>query len=404
MDKKNLRIAIGIVVGVFLITVLFFWPKGRIEADSGNRLVMGTFARVVAVAADSSTARRCIEVAFVEIEKIDELMSDYKSDSEISEINRDGFNRAIKVSKSTYEVLEKSIEFSELSGGAFDITVGPLVDLLHSAEKKEVAPSEEEIAEAKLKVGYQKLKLDDPNRTVKFAVDGMKLDLGGVAKGYAIDRAVEAMQKGGAVGGMVDIGGDIRCFGAPPQGKDHWLIGLQDPGVGSDIVISAEAGISTGELLLVLKLQNAAIATSGGYQRFTLIGGKKYSHILDTRTGHSSDELASVTIISKNATDADALATAVSVMGAERGLALIETEPETEAILIPASAGMTSQPKYKLIKTSGAEKFIKYFANRPLSLKASGQIMLRMFVVFQAVVAFSVFLAGWRGSGANSPR
>ena len=359
MDKKNLRIAIGIVVFASLIAVLFFWPEGRIEADSGNRLVMGTFARVVAVAENSGTANRCIEAAFAEIELIDELMSDYKSDSEISEINRDGFERAVKVSRPTYEVLQKSLEFSRLSEGAFDITVGPFFELWRSASEANSVPTDAELAEVRSRVGHEKLILDVDEMSVRFAVDGMKLDLGGIAKGYAIDRAVEAMQNGGAIGGMVDIGGDIRCFGAPPRGKDHWLIGLQDPGAGSDIVIAAQARINTGELLLVLKLENAAIATSGSYRRFVLIGGKKYSHIFDTRTGYSSDELASVTVISNNAIDADALATVVSVMGAEKGLALIETIPETEAILIPASAGMTSQPKYKLIKTSGAEKYIK---------------------------------------------
>ena len=372
MDKQNRRIVIGVIGCAALIVVLCFfistekktiWPEGRIETGSGHRLVMGTFARIVAVAEDLSTAKGCIEAAFAEIQTVDELMSDYKSDSEISEVNCDGARRAVEVSESTYEVLQRSIEFSKLTGGAFDITVGPLVDLLRSAEKKEVVPSEEEIAEAKLKVGYQKLKLDVQNRTVKFIVDGMRLDLGGIAKGYAIDRAVEAMQKGGAIGGMVDIGGDIRCFGAPPRGKDHWLIGLQDPNlvardpgsVTRDMAHERRVtsdGLRNG-LLLVLKLENAAIATSGSYRRFVLIGGKKYSHILDTRTGYGSDELASVTVISKNATDADALATAVSVMGAERGLALIETIPETEAILI------SSQPEYKPIKTSGAEKFIK---------------------------------------------
>ena len=138
MDKKNLRIAIGIVVFASLIAVLFFWPKGPIESDSGNRLVMGTFARVVAVAENSGRANRCIEAAFAEIQTVDELMSDYKSDSEISEVNRDGFRREVEVSESTYEVLQRSIEFSKLTGGAFDITIGPLVDLLRSAEKKEV--------------------------------------------------------------------------------------------------------------------------------------------------------------------------------------------------------------------------------------------------------------------------
>ncbi len=353
--KKKDRIFIEIIVGLSLITaaVYFFvgvekesiWSAGRVDVDSGMRVVMGTFARIIAVAADSNTAKGCIEAAFAEITKIDELMSDYKNDSEISELNRDGFRRAVVVSKSTYEVLQRSIEFSKLSGGAFDITIGPLVDLWRSAAEANSVPTDAELSEACSKVGYELLYLDANETNVRFAVEGMRVDLGGIAKGYALDKAVEAMQKGMAIGGMVDIGGDIWCFGSPPTGQSRWRIGLQD---------SRETGenVGTGKVLLVLELTDAAVATSGDYRRFVVIGGKKYSHILDTRTGYSRDELASVTIISQNATEADALATAVSVMGAEKGLALIETIPETEAILI------TSPPKYKLIKTTGAEKYI----------------------------------------------
>jgi thiamine biosynthesis lipoprotein len=174
----------------------------------------------------------------------------------------------------------------------------------------------------------------------------MRVDLGGIAKGYAIDKAVEAMRKGGAVGGMVIIGGEIQCFGLPPAGQKNWRIGLQDPDKAKD-------GFDAGTPLLVLHLTDAAIATSGHYRRFVTIGGKRYSHIVDPESGHSNESLASVTIICPSSTDADALATAVSVMGKEKGLALIETIPQTEAILI------TSAPKYEIIKTGGAEKYIE---------------------------------------------
>jgi thiamine biosynthesis lipoprotein len=298
-------------------------------------------------------ARGCIESAFAEIENVDRLMSTYKSDSEVSEINRDGFKRAVKVSRPTYEVLQKSIEFSKLSSGAFDITVGPLVGLWRSAGEANSVPSDEELAEARLKVGYEKLILDDIEMTIRFAVDGMKLDLGGIAKGYAIDQAARAMQRAGATGGMVDIGGDIRCFGVP-VGKDRWVIGLQDPSEKFEVRNSKfEIPVGTGETLLVLKLTDCAIATSGGYRRFVLIGGKKYSHILDAGTGYGSSELASVTVISKSAIEADALATAVSVLGAEEGLVLIEERPDTEAILV------SSEPEYQIIKSSGAGKYIE---------------------------------------------
>ena len=353
MSKKD-RIFIEIIIGLSLITAaLYFfveprkesiWSADRVDIDSGKRVVMGTFARVIAVAADSNTAKACIEAAFAEITKVDELMSDYKDESEISELNRDGFKTAVKVSKSTYEVLEKSIEFSERTGGAFDVTVGPLVDLWRSAQDADTLPTDAELQQARSKVGYELLYLDANEMTVRFAADGMRVDLGGIAKGYAIDKAVEAMQKGGALGGMVEIGGDIRCFGAPPQGQSRWRIGLQD-------ARKIDESTSDGKLLLVLELTDAAVATSGNYQRFAVIEGKTFSHILDAKTGYSSEELTSATVITENATEADALATAVSVMGAEAGLALIEKTPRTEAILV------TSPPEYKLIKTTGAEKF-----------------------------------------------
>jgi thiamine biosynthesis lipoprotein len=353
--SRKYRIAIEVIVFATLVAVLYFLAPardksgesgGRVNIDSGMREVMGTFARVVAVAADSNTAKRCIEAAFAEIKRVDGLMSKYRSDSEISELNRDGFARAVKVSKSTYDVLQRSVEFSKLSGGAFDVTVGPLMDLWHSAEDTNSLPDDTELHQARSKVGYDKLILDVNEESIRFAAEGMRVDLGGIAKGYAIDKAVVAMQKSGALGGMVDIGGEIRCFGLPPAGQKKWRIGLQDPDKAKD-------GFNAGTPLLVLNLTDAAVATSGYYRRFVTIGGKKYSHIVDPESGRSSESLASVTIICPSSTDADALATAVSVMGAEKGLALIEEIPETEAILI------TSAPKEKIIKTSGAGKYIE---------------------------------------------
>jgi len=354
MDKKT-RSFLIIIVCIFAVVTLYFFAKSKqqVELDSGRRPVMGTFARVVVIAEDSKTAKESIKAAFVELIKVDKLMSDYKDDSDISRINKHAFNDPVKVTQPTFEVLEKSIEFSKLSDGAFDITVGPLVDLWRRAAETNAVPTEAELSEAHSKVGYEKLILDANELSVRFAVDGMRIDLGGIAKGYAIDKAVEAMQTAGAVGAMVDIGGDIRCFGTPMQGKNFWLIGLQDPNIaGGDTDIFTQAGIQTNELLLVLQLEDNAVATSGGYRRFALINGKKYSHIINRRTGISAEGLLSVTIIAKNAVDVDALATAVSVMGLEKGLALIETIPQTEAILIP------SQPKYGLIRTTGAEKYI----------------------------------------------
>ncbi|MBN2592866.1 MAG: FAD:protein FMN transferase [Sedimentisphaerales bacterium] len=339
---------IVILVCISLIVVLFisFAGKDRAEADSSYQMIMGTFAHVVAVAENSSTAEKSVRAALEEIRKVDDLMSDYKNDSEISRANRDAFDRSVKVSEPTYEVLRRSVEFSKMTDGAFDITVGPLVALFRKAKESKATPSEEQIEQARSKVGFEKLKLDNENKAVKFSEKGMLLDLGGIAKGYAIDKAIEAAQRCGAIGAMVDIGGDVRCFGLPPKGREYWLIGLQDPN-------SAIEGMEGGGLRLVLKITDEAVATSGDYQQFAIIEGKRYSHIMDRKTGKSAESLSSVTIITGNATDADALATAVSVIGAEKGLALIEKIPNTEAILI------TPQPKYDILKTSGAEKYIK---------------------------------------------
>ncbi len=353
--KEKRHIAIGVIVGASLFVALYFfagtkdksiWPSERVDVDSGYRLIMGTFAYVIAVAEDSSTAKKGIEAAFEQLRSVELLCSYYRDDSETGEINRDAYKAPVRVSKPTFEILQKARQFSELSDGAFDITAGALSDLWRSAAEANSVPSDTELRQARFRVGYEKLILDGNDMSVRFAVDGMKLDAGGIAKGYAIDKAVEAMQRGGVIGGMVDVGGDIRCFGAPPRGKNRWLIGLQDPG-------ETETVINAGRYLLVLKLTDAAVATSGHYRRFALIEGRKHSHIIDTKTGSSSDELASVTIIAKNAIDADALATAVSVMGAEKGLALIEAQPETEAILI------SSPPQHNLIKTTGAGEYIK---------------------------------------------
>ncbi len=345
MNRKIGHIVITVFVVCLMVAIYFSADTNKqVERDSGYRLVMGTFARIIVIAEDSNTAKKCIETALAEIHKVDDLMSDFKSDSEISRVNKDGFKTAVHLSQSTYEVLQRSIEFSKLTDGAFDVTVGPLVDLFHSAEKKQVAPTKEQIAQARSKVGFEKLKLDEQNRTAKFSVDGMRLDLGGIAKGYAVDKAVEAMQTCGAIGGMVDIGGDIRCFGAPPEGRNHWLIGLQNPNL--------EKETAGRNIVLKLKLTNGAVATSGDYQQYILIEGKRYSHIIDRKTITSTKGLSSVTIIADNATDADALATAVSVMGTEKGLELIESTNDTEAILIPAGKTL------KFIKTANASQFI----------------------------------------------
>ena len=174
----------------------------------------------------------------------------------------------------------------------------------------------------------------------------MKIDLGGIAKGFAIDKAAEVLINKGAIGAMVDVGGDIRCFIKPDAKRKSWYIGLQDPK-------NTDKSELINQYLLTLELENSAVTTSGDYRRFVLIEGEKFSHIIDPAKAASSTDISSVTIIAASATDADALATAVSLMGEEKGLELIEKTKDTEAILISAA------PEFKLKKTSNADEYIK---------------------------------------------
>jgi thiamine biosynthesis lipoprotein len=329
--------AIGMLVIALGLLYAGTRSRGVVEVDSGYRVVMGTFSRVVAVARSERTAKRCIEAAFDVQEQIESLMSDYRDDSELSKVNRDAAKGPVPVSELTFEVLQKAVYFNKLSDGAFDVTVGPLVDLWRRAGEANEPPTEEALAEARRKVGSDKLILDEKSRTVRFAVEGMRVDLGAIGKGYASDKSVEAMKRHGAMGAMVAIAGDIRCFGRPPRGQAYWRIGLQDPNV-------APNDLGPSKPLLVLALTSEGVSTSGDYRRFVKVQGQKVSHIVDPHTGKGASKLVSDTIIAPDATSSDALSTAVNVLGLEKGLALIERLPSTAAILIPS--GPAAEPVF----------------------------------------------------------
>jgi len=315
-----------------------------VEVDSGSRRSMGTFARIVAVTSSPKRSKRCIEAGFNEFRRIEDMLSYFKPDSELSRVNREAYDKPVKVSRELFEILQTSVTYSRLSNGAFDITIGPLADLWRKAGEVNQMPDENALAAAKSRVGYEKLILDVNTMTVRFAVEGMRIDLGGIAKGYAVDRAVEIMKRKGATGGMVDLGGNIRCFGKPPR-KDAWLVGMQDP------------NLENSQPMMILKLSpdkpDMAVATSGDYRRYVEAGGQKVSHIIVPSIGSGANKMAGDTIIAPTAIEADALSTAVNVLGPEKGLELIERFLDAEAILI------TFTPEYRIIKSSGADMYIQ---------------------------------------------
>jgi len=326
-----------------VIIGLFFWfaPKRQpLTVDGGFHLTMGTVARIVVTADDQQQANAAITAAFDKIYHIEGLMSDYDPNSQLSQVNQHAFEKPVAVDAELFEVLTAAKLYSCLSDGAFDVTIGPVVQLWRKAKESGIAPTPEALAQAKEAVGDENLILDPENKTVKFAKGGMVLDLGGIAKGYAIDKAIETLQEAGVKGGMVDIGGDLRCFGIPIDEKPHWFIGLQDPKEEDNI-------------LLKLKIDDVAVATSGDYRRFVMIGDEKHSHIVNPVTADSAQDLSSVSIIAPTAMAADALATTVTVMGDEKGMALIETIETAEAILI------SHEEETSFEKTTGANQYIQ---------------------------------------------
>ncbi len=359
---KEKKMAIAVVAALVIIFALRIWFTvahgcGSIKCDnqlatqnlitlrSGVLEKMGTLVRITVVAKNKKIAQESILAASDEIDRLQNIFDWRIEDSELSRINNEAYSKEISVSDEMFEVLSFSLKVSAKSEGLFDITVGPIIDLWKEAAQSGVKPTQMQIQAAKEKTGYKKVVLDDKNKTIKLLRDGMRLDLGAVAKGYAIDRAIEAIKQSGAVGALVDIGGDMRCFGKAPEEKKKWVIGLQDPR-------NMDAQSQEGNILMRLDLSDRAIATSGDYRRYLVIDGEHYSHIVNPKAGSSAYGLSSVSVISESAMESDALATAVTVMGFKKGLELIESIGAVECILI------SDKPEFKIVKSSGLDRLV----------------------------------------------
>jgi thiamine biosynthesis lipoprotein len=342
MKRQKIKFVLVVLAAVLILYLLInrLQSQRLVSVESPNRIVMNTIAKVTAVAADKKTAQSSIDAAFKEIYRLEKLMNRYDPNSQLSRVNQLAAKEPVKIDKNLFDIIERSIYYSKITDGAFDITVGPLVDLWKKCAEANSMPTEKQLAEVKKRIGCDKLVLDTNDFSVRFTTEGISLDLGAIAKGFAADKAVEEMKKCGAVGGLVDIGGQIGCFGTTEK-NGKWIVGIRNPVKSENNQIAAK-----------LALSDMAVSTSGNYERFYKIGGRRFSHIFNPTTEKSVDLLVSVTIITANGTQADALSTAVSVMGAQKGLELIEKIDSTEAILIGADN------KNTLIKSSGIEKFI----------------------------------------------
>ena len=271
--------------------------------------LMDTIVSITVVSDSKEIAEKAMEEAFGKIDSFGYLINFYSEKSELSEINRNAGIRKTRVSPETLDVIEKAFLASEKSLGAFDPTIGPIVKLWDFAEKK--MPSDKEIKHALPLVNYRDIIIDRNASTVMLSKKGMMLDLGGIAKGYAADMAVDSLMKKGIQSGLVSIAGDIRTFGLKPD-KKPWTIGIKNP---------RQTG-TKDEIIARARLTDKAISTAGDYERYFIAAGKRYHHLLDPKTGLPAETCRSVSIVSDKAVDTDAFSTAVFVLGPAKGMKL----------------------------------------------------------------------------------
>jgi thiamine biosynthesis lipoprotein len=308
-------------------------PAGAPVRREMQATVMGRIpAKLICYAPDERTAGRWLEAALGALQRVDARMSAYRADSELSRLNAAPAGAWTPVSEPLMEVLVLSRRLSRDSGGRFDVTVRPLILLWKSAGANRKLPTDAELAAARAAVGFQAVELDTEGRRVRFTRPDMSIDLGAVAKGYAVDRAVDALRRAGCAAGLVEVGGDLRVFGRKPDGT-KWRTGIRNPRVpaaGRPASRRSERALWT-----VLAVADRAVVTSGHYERSTEIEGVRYSHILDPTTGRPvRQHVASVTVVADTCALADGLATAVAVLGPVEGMALIERLAGVEAMVL----------------------------------------------------------------------
>lgn len=286
---------------------------------SREEAIMGTRCAVELWSEDPAAGEAAIDAVFADMRRIDAAMSTYKPDSEVSHVNAEAGRHPVKISDELFALIETSQQYSRLSHGVFDITyasVGYLYDY-----RAHVHPDAAAIDKALPSIDYRQLRLDPAARTIAFGKPGMRIDLGGIGKGHAVDRGIDILKARGITHALVNAGGDTRVIG-DRLGKP-WVIGIRHPD-------------RKDEVVLRIPLEDAAFSTSGDYERYFDEGGVRYDHIIDPKTGRSPQGVRSVTVIASTATRTDGLTKSVFIMGAKDGIAFIDGLEDADAIVIGA--------------------------------------------------------------------
>jgi thiamine biosynthesis lipoprotein len=332
---------------------------------------MGTGFRIVLYAPDKKSADAAVEAAFARIDQLNAILSDYDPKSELSKLSQRTLSgpmtEPVKVSDDLWRVLEQSQIAAERSDGAFDITVGPFVKLWRRSRDMGELPTPERLAEAKKSVGYRFLKLDPQAHTVQLLAPRMRLDVGGIGKGYASGEALAELKKLGITRAAVGAAGDLSV-GDPPPGRQGWRVAIQslpvnvaatqpttaptsEPGVTGEAAVAAEESPASPDFGgAYVRLSNYGASTSSDTERFTIINGQRYSHIIDPATGLGMTHRVGVTVIAPDDTTADWMALAVCLMGPEKGIALVDGTPGTAARMVSLDEGRVAVFESKRFK------------------------------------------------------
>lgn len=295
------------VLLVVLILLLFAaCGKQQERLLKVTRTSLHTITSMTVVTSNEQQAQQAIDAAYRELERLGQMLNFYADDSEVTAINKNAGIRPVRVSPETFEVIRQAVFASENTEGAFDATVGPLVKLWDF--KRGIIPDKDAIEELLERVGYKNIVLDASAQTVYLKEEGAQIDLGGILKGYAADKASLVLQKHGLSSGIVTIGGEVRAFGNKPDGTP-WIVGIQNP---------RQKG-PNDEVIATMALSNRSVSTSGDYIKFFEKDGVRYHHILNPKTGYPAEQCGSVTVIANDGVTADGFSK-IFVLGPEKGL------------------------------------------------------------------------------------